>query len=58
MLEKLVFDVDEVGISDWEAWESKKNVVPSPMAERSIHHRINRTSKDVSVVTRISTAGE
>jgi hypothetical protein len=38
---ELAFNLDEVGISDWEDRKSKKVIVPVSARERAIHHRIN-----------------
>jgi hypothetical protein len=50
----LVFNLDEVGISDWEDRKPKKVVVPITMAARNIRHRISRNVKHISIVTCIS----
>jgi hypothetical protein len=47
----LVFDLDEVGISDWEDRKPKKVVVPIALAAHNIHHRISRNVKHISIVT-------
>jgi hypothetical protein len=55
---ELVFNLDEVGISDWEDRQSKKVIVPVSARERAIHHKINRRLKHVSIIACISAAGE
>jgi hypothetical protein len=55
---ELVFNLDEVGISDWEDRKSKKVIVPQSMRVPTIHHRVNRAPKHVSVIACISAAGE
>jgi hypothetical protein len=50
----LVFNLDEVGISDWEDRKPKKVVVPITVAAHNIHHRISRNVKYISIVTCIS----
>jgi hypothetical protein len=37
----LVFNLDEVGISDWEDRKTKKGVVPAAMPGQMIHHGIS-----------------
>jgi hypothetical protein len=53
----LVFNLDEVGISDWEDRQPKKVVVPITAALHSIHHRLSRSVKHISVVACISASG-
>jgi hypothetical protein len=50
----LVFNLDEVGISDWEDRKLKKVVVPITVAAHNIHHRISRNVKQISIVRCIS----
>jgi hypothetical protein len=53
----LVFDLDEVGISDWEDRKPKKVVVRISVAAHTIHRRISRNVKHISIVTCISAGG-
>jgi hypothetical protein len=53
----LVFNLGEIGISDWEDRKPKKVVVPINMAAHNIHHRISRNVKYISIVTCISASG-
>ena len=53
----LVFNLDEVGISDWEDRKPKKVVVPITVGARKVHHRISRNVKHISIVTCISASG-
>jgi hypothetical protein len=50
----LVFNLDDVGISDLEDRKPKKAVVPIIVAAHNIHHRISRNVKHISIVTCIS----
>jgi hypothetical protein len=54
----LVFNLDEVGVSEWEDCKSKKVVVPPAMSSQTIHHRANRNLKYIMVITCISVSGE
>jgi hypothetical protein len=54
----LVFNVDEVGMSDWEDRKPKRVVVPTTTSPQNIHHRISRKLKHISVVTCISAGGD
>jgi hypothetical protein len=53
----LVFNPDELGISDWEDQKPKKVVVPIIRAAHNIHHRISRNVKHISIGTCISSGG-
>jgi hypothetical protein len=57
---ELVFNLDEVGISDWEDRKTKTKtvIVPATMRGQTIHHEISRTVKHISVIPYISAAGE
>jgi hypothetical protein len=39
---ELVFNLDEVGISNWEDRHTKNVIVPLSAREQTIHHKINR----------------
>jgi hypothetical protein len=53
-----VFNLDEVGISDWEDRKTKTVIVPATMRGHTIHHEISRTVKHISVIACVSAAGE
>jgi hypothetical protein len=53
----LVFNLDEVGISDWEDRKTKKVVVPAAMLGQTIHHGVSRQVKRISVIVCVSDAG-
>jgi hypothetical protein len=53
-----VFNLDEVGISDWEDRKTKTVIVPAMMRGQTIHHEISRTVKHISVIAWVSAAGE
>jgi hypothetical protein len=57
---ELVFNRDEVGLSDWEDRKTKTKTVIVPATKRgqTIHHEISRTLKHISMIACISTAGE
>jgi hypothetical protein len=55
---ELIFNLDEVGISEWENRISKNVNIPKSMIARKIHHKSNRNLKHVSVIACISAAGE
>jgi hypothetical protein len=54
---ELVFNLDEVGISDWEDRKLKKVVVPITARAHNIHHRISRNVKHILIVTCIFASG-
>jgi hypothetical protein len=53
-----VFNLDEVGISQWENKVEKKVIVPSAVGDQMIFHSVHRNSKHISIVACISAAGE
>jgi hypothetical protein len=55
-----VFNLDEVGISDWEDRKTKTKtvIVPATMRGQTMHHETSRTVKHISVIAYISAAGE
>jgi hypothetical protein len=55
---QLVFNLDEVGISEWEDRKSKKVIVPLSARGPTIHHKMNRALKYVSLIACVSAAGE
>jgi hypothetical protein len=55
---ELVFNLDEVGISDWEDRKTKTVIVPAAMRAQTIHHEISRTVKHISVIACVSAAEE
>jgi hypothetical protein len=55
---ELVFNLDEVGISDWEDRKAKTVIVPVTMSGQTIHHDISRTVTHISVIACVSTAKE
>lgn len=54
----LVFNLDEVGASEWEDRKSKRVVVPAEMGDQPIHHGINRNLKHITIVTCVAASGE
>jgi hypothetical protein len=55
---ELVFNLDEVGISEWEDRKTKRVIIPVSARDQTIHHKINRALKHVSVIACVSAAGE
>jgi hypothetical protein len=55
---ELVFNLAEVGISDWEDRTSKPVIVPTAMRSQTIHHKIHRNLKHVSVIACVSASGQ
>jgi hypothetical protein len=54
---KLIFSLDEVGISDWEDQEPKKVAVPRAAGAQTIHYRISQNVKRISAVSCMSVGG-
>jgi hypothetical protein len=55
---ELVFNLDEVGISDWENRKTKKVTALAAMFAQSIHHEISRKVKHISRIACLSAVGE
>jgi hypothetical protein len=55
---ELVFNLDEVGISDWEDRKTKTAIVSATRRGQTIHHEISRTVKHISAIACVSAAGE
>jgi hypothetical protein len=49
----LVFNLDEVGISEWEDRVARKVIVPVSMSGETIHHGVHRNLKHISVVRKL-----
>jgi hypothetical protein len=55
---KLVFNLDEIGISEWEDRCTRRVIVPSAIKGQTIFLSVHRNLKHISVVASISAAGE
>jgi hypothetical protein len=55
---ELVFNLDEVGISDWEDRKTTKVVGPATMHGQAIQHGIFRNVKHVSAIACVGTIGK
>jgi hypothetical protein len=55
---ELVFNLDEVRVSDWEDVKARKVVLPATMARRTIHHAVSWNVKHISAIACVSTAEE
>jgi hypothetical protein len=55
---ELVFNLDEVSMSEWEARKEKKAIVPATMDGQAIHHRASQSVRHISISTCITAAGE
>jgi hypothetical protein len=53
---ELVFNLDEVGISDWEHRKTKKVIAIAAMFGQTIHHGVSRNAKRISVISCLSAA--
>jgi hypothetical protein len=55
---ELVFNLGEVGMSEWEDRNDKRMIFSKTMDERTTHHRVSRNVKYISIVTCISAREE
>jgi hypothetical protein len=58
MKAELVFNLDEVGMSEWEDRKDKKVIVPKTMDNQTIHHCASRNVKYTSIIMCISAGRE
>jgi AraC-like DNA-binding protein len=57
MKAELVFNLEEIGPSEWEDRKDKKVIVSITMEGQTIHHRASRNVKHISIITCISAGG-
>jgi hypothetical protein len=55
---ELVFNLDQVGISEWEDRKPQKVLVAKSMSDQTVHHKVNRNLRHVLVIACVSAAGE
>jgi hypothetical protein len=55
---EFVFNLDEVGISDWEDRKTKKVIALATMFGQTIYHGVSRNVKHISVIACLSAAGQ
>jgi hypothetical protein len=55
---ELVFNLAEVGMSEWEDRKEKKVILPMTMDDQTIHYRESRSMKHISVIACITAGGE
>jgi hypothetical protein len=53
-----VFNLDEVGMSEWEDCKEKKVIIPLTMDGQTIHHGVSRSVRHISVIAYIAAGGE
>jgi hypothetical protein len=53
----LAFNIDEVGVSEWEDRTPRKVIVPVSMTDQTIHHGVHRNLKHMSVICCVLAAG-
>jgi hypothetical protein len=58
MKAELVFNLDEIGMSEWEDRKDKNVMVSKMMDSQTIYHRASRNVKHMSIITYISAGGE
>jgi hypothetical protein len=58
MKAELVFNLDEIGMSEWEDRKEKKVIVRMTMDGQTAHHGASRNVKHISVIACITATGE
>jgi hypothetical protein len=55
---ELVFNLDEVGMSEWEDRKAKKRIVQTMMDGQTIHHHSSRSVRNILIITCITAVEE
>jgi hypothetical protein len=55
---ELVFNLDEVGSSDWEDQKPKKVIVPRSVSPDDVYHSVSRRYRPVTLLACISAVGD
>jgi hypothetical protein len=55
---ELVFNLDEIGISDWEERNTETVQIPAAMLGQTMHHGVSRNVKHISVIGCVPAAEE
>jgi hypothetical protein len=58
MKAELVFNLDEIGMSEWEDRKDKKVIVRKTIDGQTIHHRASRDVRHISIITYIAARKE
>jgi hypothetical protein len=53
---ELVFNLDEVAVSEWEDRTQRKVIIPASMTDQTIHHGVHRNLNYISVTCYVSAA--
>jgi hypothetical protein len=53
-----MFNVDKIGILEWEDRKDKKVIIPKMMDSQTIHYRASRNMKHISIIIYINAGGE
>jgi hypothetical protein len=57
-ISELVFNLNEIGISDWEDRKTKKVLAAAAMFGQTMHHGLSRIVKHISMIACVSVAGK
>jgi hypothetical protein len=55
---KLVFNLDEVGCSEWGDRREKHVIFPAVLKGCLTHHKVKRSTKHVTTLVRVTAAGD
>jgi hypothetical protein len=58
MKAELVFNLDDVGLSEWEDRKYKKVIIRMTMDGQMTHHRASRGVKHISIIACVTAGGE
>jgi hypothetical protein len=55
---ELVFNLDEVGSSDWEDWKPRKVIVPRTVSQDNVYHSVSRRYRHLTLPACVSAGGD
>lgn len=54
---ELIYNIDEIGLSDWEERKPKTVIVPEEIDTGNLHYPVNRGIKHVTLLIKVSGGG-
>jgi hypothetical protein len=55
---EFVFNLDEVGSSDWEDWKPRKVIVPRTVSQDNVYHSVSRRYRHLTLLACVSAGGD
>jgi hypothetical protein len=57
LVRDLVFNLDELGVSEWKDQKPKRVVIPASLSGQTIHHGVNGNLEHVTIVSCVAASG-